>query len=898
MTPDMTSDNVPEPLIGLSLGRYQILALLGQDALGFSYKAHDVEFQREVAVKVVDPRIAEQPDFEARFSLAVRTAIGLRHSGLIKVFDLGQARSLYYVVTEYIPGGDLSAALQGLRAAGKWIALSEAVQLVRHVCLALDYARRNGVPHRSLEPSHILLKLQPGDDLGYQPVLADLGLAELRPGEVPSLEDFSPSELTYLSPEQVKGEAPDARSSVYSSGVLLYQLAVARPPFRISTAADAARYHAEETPPAPRSIRADLPGSIEQIIVKALEKDPARRFATAGEMAQALAQTLPAAVEIDARPETQAWAVSLLTQLQPGGEELPGSQTPATIEPELAFKQPPVKGGFTRADGSAIEPGQIRFSAGERVGLFVEPAQLTVVPGNSVALSLIVFNRGATDDHFTLSLTGVPANWIPEPLPAVELASGAQAEVKLSIRPPRSPQSRAGRRALTVRVASQNAPDEVVEERVTLNIVVYSEFSSDLRPQRVRAGETARVVVHNHGNTPENFRLACFDPEGKLAFEPAELSLTVPEGQGVTAEFIAGLRRRRLFGSARAHGFLARIVAQSGQAQTHTGEVISAGLIPAWIVSLVLLVMFAGLVVGAAALIFSPPAPSTPAPPSIDKAFSNVTGLNSTLTFTLTNPNATVALTGVAFTDTLPTTPGALVVANPSNAIVSTGCGSPSFVADAGSGAITFVNGTLAGGGTCTVAVDVTVPAGGTYYNATGRVTAIEGGTGDSASAILVVGAVAPPSIAKSFSLTSIPAGGVVKLTFTIVNPNLGITLTGVTFTDVFPATPGAMVVVNPPNPSISVGCGLPAFTPEAGSGSITFSNGTIAGGQICTVAVDVTAPVGGTYTNASGAVVSANGGTGNTATAVLTVGAAAPPSIAKSFAPSSIVAGMKSTLT
>ena len=157
MTPDMTSDNVPEPLIGLSLDRYQILAQQGQDALGFSYKAHDVEFQREVAVKVVDPRIAEQPDFEARFSLAVRTAIGLRHPGLIKVFDFGQARSLYYVVTEYIPGGDLSTALQGLRAAGQWIALSEAVQLVRHVCLALDYARRNGVLHRSVEPSHILL---------------------------------------------------------------------------------------------------------------------------------------------------------------------------------------------------------------------------------------------------------------------------------------------------------------------------------------------------------------------------------------------------------------------------------------------------------------------------------------------------------------------------------------------------------------------------------------------------------------------------------------------------------------------------------------------------------------------------------------------------------------------
>ena len=991
-----------EQLVGNSLDRYQIVALLGEGNTGQVFQAHDVKFLRDVAIKVIHPLVAQQPGFEPRFSQAVRTAIGLRHPGLVKVFDFGEARSLFYVVMEYIPGGTLREALHSLRADRQWIALSEAVRLVRQICLALDYTRRQGAPHRDAGPGQIALKPQPGDDLPYQAVLTDLGLAELRAGGGALPDGISPDALAYFSPEQVKGETLDHRSGIYSAGILLYELALARPPFRIATVADAIRCHTAETPTAPRSIRADLPASLERVILTAIEKDPARRFADAGEMAEALADVLPAAAEVDARPDTRAWAVSLATRLPqfetPGPTrrpEAPQPHTPQSVEVDVSrqriqlvekgrvtrsipmkagglrigraadndvvidqitvsehharvefdgteykvvdlnsssgtylggAKLPPgmlevwppdkplrigrawlraerpaqsrlAEGAFVRADGSAIDPSRIRYSADEgRVGVFVEEAQLTVVPGNRATLPLIIFNQGLDDDVFTVSVKGVPDIWMDEALPAIPLAPGAQQEVKLIIRPPRSAQSRAGRRPLTIRVTSQGKPDEVVEVRVSLMIVVYSEFSSDLRPQRIRAGETASVVVHNHGNTPETFRLACVDPGGVLAFDPGEVLLTAAEGQGAAAEFKARLSRPRLFGGARAHGFSARIVSQSGQAQVQAGEVISKGLFPAWTIPVALVVLFA---LAALAALIPRGTPSTaPTAPVIGKTFSNVAGVNSTLIFTLTNPNTAITLTGVAFTDSLPTMPAAMIVANSPNASFSAGCGSPSFAPGPGSGIIAFSNGTLVGGGTCTAAVDVIASAGGTYNNTTSPVTSNEAGAGNAASATLTTGAVAPPSIAKSFSQTSLPAGGVTRLTFTIVNPNLAIALTGVAFTDTFPATPGAMVVANPPNPSLSAGCGQPVFAPAAGSGFVAFSSGVIPGGQTCTVAVDVTVGTGGTYTNVTSAVVSIEGGAGNTAIGVLTVSAIAPPSMTKVFSPSSIPAGAKSTLT
>ncbi|MBZ5555371.1 MAG: DUF11 domain-containing protein [Acidobacteriia bacterium] len=261
------------------------------------------------------------------------------------------------------------------------------------------------------------------------------------------------------------------------------------------------------------------------------------------------------------------------------------------------------------------------------------------------------------------------------------------------------------------------------------------------------------------------------------------------------------------------------------------------------------------------------------APPVIIKAFGAASiPLNgsTSLTFTIQNNNTTITLTGIGFTDTLP---AGLVVSTP-NGLTGT-CGGGTITAAQGTNSIDLSGATLAQSSSCTFSVNVTGTAAGTQNNTTGAVTSTEGGTGGTASASILV--VAPPSIAKAFGAANIPLNGTTSLTLTITNPAANtVALTGVAFTDTLPAG----IVVATPN-GLTNTCGGTA-TAVAGSGAISLTGGTLATSSNCTVAVNVTGTASGAFTNTTGAVSSTNGGTGNTASANLSV--ATPATITKSF--------------
>jgi uncharacterized repeat protein (TIGR01451 family) len=248
-------------------------------------------------------------------------------------------------------------------------------------------------------------------------------------------------------------------------------------------------------------------------------------------------------------------------------------------------------------------------------------------------------------------------------------------------------------------------------------------------------------------------------------------------------------------------------------------------------------------------------------PPSISKAFGASTiPLNGTtsLTLTITNPNSTVALTGVAFTDNLP---AGLVVATP-NGLVNTCSGT--VTATAGSGTVSLSGSTVAASSSCTVVVNVQGTSAGVKNNSV-QATSNEGGTGNTANASLTV--VAPPTIVKGFSPSTIPQGGTTTLTFTLTNPNTTVALTGVAFTD---SLPSGLTVATA---STSICGGTLTTTAPTG---IALSGATIAASGQCQFTVTVTGAASGNYTNTTGAVSSTEGGTGNTASANLTV--ANPP--------------------
>jgi uncharacterized repeat protein (TIGR01451 family) len=274
-------------------------------------------------------------------------------------------------------------------------------------------------------------------------------------------------------------------------------------------------------------------------------------------------------------------------------------------------------------------------------------------------------------------------------------------------------------------------------------------------------------------------------------------------------------------------------------------------------------------------------------PPVIIKAFGAASiplnGLTS-LAFTIQNNNATSALNGVGFTDTLP---AGLVIATPNGQ--SGTCGAGTITDTAGTNVISLSSATLASSTSCTFSVNVTGTAAGTQNNTTGNVSSAQGGTGGTASASISV--VAPPSISKAFTPAGISPNGISGLSFTITNPAAStVALAGVAFTDVLPAG----ITIAAPN-GLSSSCGG-TTTAIAGSGTVGLSGASIAASGSCTLSLNVTGSTAGNFTNITGNVTSTNGGTGNAATATLTVATA--PSIAKSFGAASLGLSGSTSLT
>lgn len=270
------------------------------------------------------------------------------------------------------------------------------------------------------------------------------------------------------------------------------------------------------------------------------------------------------------------------------------------------------------------------------------------------------------------------------------------------------------------------------------------------------------------------------------------------------------------------------------------------------------------------------------APPTISAVFtpstiSTAAGV-STLQLTLTNPNSTTSLSLVGFSDTLPS---GLEVASPGN--ITNNCSAAPFAVDA---TVELTGATLAADASCVITVEVQADSAGVYTDATGAVTSSEAGTGNDVTASLSV--MAPPTISASFSPTAIPSGGSSTLTFTLTNPNLNGSLTGIGFTDLLPSG----LVVASPN-GLSSTCGG-TTTATAGSSNIVLSGVGLVTNVFCTVTVSV-AGSAGNYTNTTGAVFSNEGGGGDTASASLTVN---PPPVVSGIFETSGKAGDVVTIT
>ena len=287
--------------IGRRIGHYEIKGLLGEGGMGEVYLAWDVRLGRPVALKLLPAQFTANADRVRRFGQEARAASALNHPNIITVYDVGRADSLHFIAIEFVDGETLRQRIGKAR-----LNLGEALDIATQIASALAAAHSAGIVHRDIKPENVMLRRD-----GFVKVL-DFGLAKLAPPPATSVEAEAPTmsmvrtnpgvvmgTVSYMSPEQARGAAVDARSDIWSLGVVLYEMVAGRAPFAGETPSHTAVSILENEPP-PLARHAHVPAELERIVRKALRKDARERYQAAGDLALDL-KGLRQELEVEAR---------------------------------------------------------------------------------------------------------------------------------------------------------------------------------------------------------------------------------------------------------------------------------------------------------------------------------------------------------------------------------------------------------------------------------------------------------------------------------------------------------------------------------------------------------------------------------------------------------------------
>lgn len=289
-----------DDLIGMTLGHCVIEELIGQGGMARVYRAYQTNLDRRVAVKVLPPYYAADPNFVERFQIESRAMARLTHPNIIIVHDAGREKGHLFITMEYVAGGNLKDYIES-----RPFTFSDIPRIIHDVAAALSYAHAQGIVHRDVKPANVLMDTQRRVDatgretINRRVVLSDFGIAKVvASSNVITHTGAGVGTPEYMSPEQCRGTMVDSRSDIYALGVMLYEMLTGHTPFEADNYTALAHSHIYEPVPLPSRRNPRISPAVQAVVMKALEKDPSERFQQATDMALALAEAVDSQMPI------------------------------------------------------------------------------------------------------------------------------------------------------------------------------------------------------------------------------------------------------------------------------------------------------------------------------------------------------------------------------------------------------------------------------------------------------------------------------------------------------------------------------------------------------------------------------------------------------------------------
>jgi eukaryotic-like serine/threonine-protein kinase len=530
-SPPPTASTFGSPILppGMVIGsRYQVLQILGEGGMGAVYKAKDLELNRVIALKVIRPELASNPEIVQRFKQELILARQVTDRNVIRIFDLGEAAGIKFITMEYVEGQSL---YQILKEKGK-LPVSEAINIMRQMLSGLLAAHREGVIHRDLKPGNIMR-----DGQG-RVVVMDFGLARSLAGDGMTRTGTMMGTMEYMSPEQAQAKELDARSDIFTSGLICYELLTGKMPYHADSVVASLLKRMQERAIPPSDWDASIPQPVSELVSKCLERDPANRWQSAEEI-------------LDRIDEIQGKRpMSVLT-----------SRPPVSLTAQPAYSAPVASPpGVTRKRLMMILVVAGIVGAAGTAGWFLKPRPQSAHVHQNVRVLLADFRNATADSVFDGTIEPTVALQL-EGAPFISVFNRAQARSTLAeLKPGTTQLDEANARLVAVR----EGVDLVISGQVTTSGSGYKILSkvTDALTGKTIATEIADAsdksgILRAVANLADQMRTALGDTaseSAKLAeaetFTTASLEATheYAEAQearyaGKTGEAIKGFRR-------------------------------------------------------------------------------------------------------------------------------------------------------------------------------------------------------------------------------------------------------------------------------------------------------------------------------------------------------------------